>query len=122
MLSKLEPESACSAFNLNLDSELASLHLGYSDINLNVSVYLPDLERIHICEVQINHQLMLEAKKEAHLYYEEVRSLMPLICGADSEDVQAYLMECLNSSQVDAAVEVLMVRLAQVEHIRLTLG
>ena len=60
--------------------------LGYRDINIRLSVTLPKSGRKHICEIQINHAKMIEAKAKAHVYYEEVRELLPEICRKAAED------------------------------------
>ena len=31
----------------------------------------------YVCDIQLNHIDMLEAKKEAHVYYEKVRKELP---------------------------------------------
>ena len=54
--------------------------LGYRDVNMNLQVTLSESKRKHICEVQINHTLVLEAKEKAHKPYEGVREQLPVLC------------------------------------------
>ena len=54
--------------------------LGYRDMNLRVSITLPKSGRKHLCEVQINHANVIEAKAVAHEQYEGVREMLPEIC------------------------------------------
>ena len=53
--------------------------MGYRDLNLVLRVPLPE-GRFHHCEVQLNHKNMLEAKEEAHVFYENVRVELPKAC------------------------------------------
>ena len=46
--------------------------MGYSDINLVISIRLGD-GTAYLCEVQLNLQPMLDAKEEAHGHYEKIR-------------------------------------------------
>ena len=74
--------------------------MGYRDINLNVGIPLKD-GRVHIGEVQVNLQSMLQAKDKAHEYYEKVRSALPIICkdcGVKADDLEAFIMKLLQSS------------------------
>lgn len=105
--------------------------MGYRDLNLIVSVVLKDEdphpdkgkheinpvtqqpyphETTYLCEVQINHLKMLEAKKLAHKDYEVVRTLLPEICegtGVDPGLLEAFIVQRLNSGSLDFAVRAL---------------
>jgi hypothetical protein len=65
---------------LTLKNKYASpTPMGYSDFNLCAGVVLSDGTR-YVCEIQLNHVDMLEAKKEAHVHYEKVREELPALC------------------------------------------
>ena len=53
--------------------------LGYSDLNLCLRVPLGN-ETTFVCEMQINHERMIEAKMYAHDYYEVVQGMIRKIC------------------------------------------
>merc|ERR1712066_1200184 len=59
--------------------------LGYVDFNLTVRVSLPE-RRSHLCEIQINHRAILEAKAKQHPLYENVRIKIPIACQKTSAD------------------------------------
>jgi len=62
---------------LTLKNKYASpTPMGYSDFNLCAGVMLSDGTR-YVCEIQLNHIAMLEAKDEAHVYYEVGRKVLP---------------------------------------------
>lgn len=64
--------------------------LGYSDFNLVVEVCLAS-GKPYLCEMQLNMQLMLEAKNKAHTHYEVIRSKLPKIC--EDYQVEARKLE-----------------------------
>eukprot|EP00966_Prymnesium_polylepis_P121720 2813295-Prymnesium_polylepis.1 len=83
--------------------------MGYCDLDLIVELTLAGTGR-YLAEVQINHVRMLEAKKEAHKFYEVVREELPKICkasGADPDKLEAFIVGLLNTSALDAAVAAL---------------
>jgi hypothetical protein len=64
---------------LTLKNKYASpTPMGYSDFNSCAGVVLSDGTR-YVCEIQLNHVDMLEAKKEAHVHYEKVREELPAL-------------------------------------------
>ena len=89
---------------------------GYRDVNLVVRLRLPGHAadgsslRTHLCEIQINHPLMLEAKEAAHTHYEKVRKALPEACQntkADPEKLEGFLLDRLCGSVLEAALEAL---------------
>ena len=52
---------------------------------MRISVTVPKSGRKHICEVQINHAKVIEAKAVAHAQYEGVREMLPEICRKAAE-------------------------------------
>ena len=80
--------------------------MGYSDFNLCVGVLLDDGTE-YVCELQLNLAEMLQAKKEAHIYYEEVRTELPALCvgtDVDAGELEAFIVGRLSTSALDAAV------------------
>ena len=67
--------------------------MGYSDLGISCAgVVLPDGVR-YVCEIQLNHVDMLEAKKEAHVYNEEVCKELPALCQGtkvDAGELEAF--------------------------------
>ena len=64
----------------------------------------------YVCEIQLNHNDMLEAKKEAHVYDEEVRKELPALCQGtevDAGELEAFIVGRLSTSSLDAAVDAL---------------
>ena len=59
--------------------------MGYSDINLVVSVQLTGGVP-YLCEMQLNLQQMVDAKKEAHAHYEVIRTRLPELCKGTGVD------------------------------------
>ena len=53
--------------------------LGYRDVNVGVGIHLAS-GRVHICEVQLNLQAILDAKDQGHFAYEHIRSMLPTLC------------------------------------------
>ncbi|KAL1503550.1 hypothetical protein AB1Y20_012029 [Prymnesium parvum] len=83
--------------------------MGYRDLNLCVEVPI-DEETRFVCEVQINHSVMIEAKAKAHKPYEHIRSELPKLCkgtGVDADKLEAFIVGQLNSSALDVAVSAL---------------
>jgi hypothetical protein len=83
--------------------------MGYSDFNSCAGVVLSDGTR-YVCEIQLNHVDMLKAKKEAHVYYEEVRKELPALCQGtkvDAGELEAFIVGRLSTSSLDAAVDAL---------------
>ncbi|KAL1529183.1 hypothetical protein AB1Y20_000142 [Prymnesium parvum] len=83
--------------------------MGYRDLNLCVEVPI-DKETRFICEVQINHSVMIEAKAKAHKPYEHIRSELPKLCkgtGVNADKLEAFIVGQLNSSALDVAVSAL---------------
>jgi len=83
--------------------------MGYRDLNLCVEVPI-DKETRFVCEVQINHSVMIEAKAKAHKPYEHIRSELPKLCkgtGVDADKLEAFIVGQLNSSALDVAVSAL---------------
>jgi len=83
--------------------------MGYSDFNSCAGVVLSDGTR-YVCEIQLNHVDMLEAKKEAHVHYEKVREELPALCQdtkVDAGELEAFIVGRLSTSSLDAAVEAL---------------
>jgi hypothetical protein len=83
--------------------------MGYSDFNLCAGVVLSDGTR-YVCEIQLNHIDMLEAKKEAHVHYEKVREELPALCQGtkvDAGELEAFIVGRLSTSSLDAAVDAL---------------
>jgi hypothetical protein len=95
---------------LTLKNKYASpTPMGYSDFNLCAGVVLSDGTR-YVCEIQLNHIDMLEAKKEAHVHYEKVREELPALCQGtkvDAGELEAFIVGRLSTSSLDAAVEAL---------------
>ena len=95
---------------LTLKNKYASpTPMGYSDFNLCAGVVLSDGTR-YVCEIQLNHVDMLEAKKEAHVHYEKVREELPALCQdtkVDAGELEAFIVGRLSTSSLDAAVEAL---------------
>ena len=70
-------------------------------------VVLPDGVR-YVCEIQFNHVDMLEAKKEAHVYNEEVCKELPALCQGtkvDAGELVAFIVGRLSTASLDAAVD-----------------
>jgi len=63
--------------------------LGYMDMNLGVGVPL-ESDVVHIAEVQLSITAMTEAKENAHLDYEKIRSVAP------SPKAQRIIVDVLN--------------------------
>jgi hypothetical protein len=64
-----------------------------------------------VCEIQLNHIDMLEAKKEAHVHYEKVREELPALCQdtkVDAGELEAFIVGRLSTSSLDAAVEAIL--------------
>ena len=84
--------------------------MGYSDLGISCAgVVLPDGVR-YVCEIQLNHVDMLEAKKEAHVYNEEVCKELPALCQGtkvDAGELEAFIVGRLSTSSLDAAVDAL---------------
>ena len=83
--------------------------LGHSDFNSCAGVVLSD-GSTYVCEIQLNHIDMLEAKKEAHVHYEKVRKKLPALCQGttvDAEKLEAFIVRRLSTSSLDTAVEAL---------------
>ena len=86
--------------------------MGYRDLNLCLGVLLADSTH-YVCEVQINHKLVAEAKHRAHKPYEIVRTELPELCKASgvdtkqAEKLEAFIVGRLNSSALDVAVAAL---------------
>jgi hypothetical protein len=83
--------------------------MGYSDINLSVGVNL-DGGTEYVCELQLNVDEMLDAKRAAHSHYEEDRKVMPSLCQGTNVDpgkLEAFIIGRLSNSALDAAVAVL---------------
>ncbi|KAL1530872.1 hypothetical protein AB1Y20_001766 [Prymnesium parvum] len=83
--------------------------MGYRDLNLCVEVPI-DKETRFVCEIQINHSEMIEAKAKAHKPYEHIRSELPKLCkgtGVDADKLEAFIVGQLNSSALDVAVSAL---------------
>ena len=95
---------------LTLKNKYASpTPMGYSDFNLCAGVVLSDGTR-YVCEIQLNHIDMLEAKKEAHVHYEKVREELPTLCQGtkvDAGELEAFIVGRLSTSSLDAAVDAL---------------
>ena len=95
---------------LTLKNKYASpTPMGYSDFNSCAGVVLSDGTR-YVCEIQLNHVDMLEAKKEAHVHYEKVREELPALCQdtkVDAGELEAFIVGRLSTSSLDAAVEAL---------------
>ena len=95
---------------LTLKNKYASpTPMGYSDFNSCVGVVLSDGTR-YVCEIQLNHMEMIEAKKQAHAHYEKVRKELPALCQGttvDAEKLEAFIIGRLSTSSLDAAVEAL---------------
>ena len=80
--------------------------LGYRDINVLYSLPI-DGERV-LVEVQFHIESMIEAKKQAHGFYEIIRKKLPVaVKGTKIKELelQEYVNKRLTSSQVDAAVD-----------------
>ena len=83
--------------------------MGYCDLNFIVELTLKD-GTPYLAEVQVNHDAMLEAKSEAHTHYEVVRKRLPELCTGskvDPGELEAFIVDRLNSSALDAAVAAL---------------
>ena len=83
--------------------------MGYCDLNFIVELKLKD-GTPYLAEVQVNHVAMLEAKSEAHTHYEVVRKRLPELCTGskvDPGELEAFIVDRLNSSALDAAVAAL---------------
>ena len=83
--------------------------MGYSDINLVIAVPLKGGIK-YLCEVQLNLQSMLDAKKAAHAPYEVIRTEIPQLCkgtNVDAAVLEDYIIGRLNTSALDAAVAAL---------------
>ena len=83
--------------------------MGYCDLNFIVELTLKD-GTPYLAEVQVNHDEMLKAKSEAHTHYEVVRKRLPELCtgsGVDPGELEAFIVDRLNSSALDAAVAAL---------------
>ena len=82
--------------------------MGYSDINLVIELELDGGVR-YLCEVQLNLQLMVDAKKEAHKPYGHPRGAAQDLqaSGADPDQLEAYIAGRLNNSALDVAVAAL---------------
>ena len=95
---------------LTLKNKYASpTPMGYSDFNLCVGVVLDDGTQ-YVCEMQLNLVEMLEAKHEAHVYYETVRTTLPPLCAGtavDAGELEGFIVGQLSTSALDAAVEAL---------------
>ena len=95
---------------LTLKNKYASpTPMGYSDFNLCVGVRLDD-DTLYVCEMQLNLVEMLEAKHEAHVYYEKVRRELPALCSGttvDPGELEGFIVGQLSTSALDAAVEAL---------------
>jgi hypothetical protein len=95
---------------LTLKNKYASpTPMGYSDFNSCAGVVLSDGTR-YVCEIQLNHLDMLEAKKEAHVHYEKVREELPALCQGtkvDAGELEAFIVGRLSTSSLDAAVDAL---------------
>jgi hypothetical protein len=82
--------------------------MGYSDLGISCAgVVLPDVVR-YVCEIQLNHVDMLEAKKEAHVYNEEVCKELPALCQGtkvDAGELVAFIVGRLSTASLDAAVD-----------------
>ena len=95
---------------LTLKNKYASpTPMGYSDFNSCAGVVLSD-GTTYVCEIQLNHIDMLEAKKEAHVHYEKVRKELPALCQGttvDAGELEAFIVGRLSTSSLDAAVEAL---------------
>jgi hypothetical protein len=53
--------------------------LGYRDVNVGVGIHLAN-GRVHISEMQLNLQTILNAKDQGHSAYEAIRSMLPILC------------------------------------------
>mgnify|MGYP002834381820 CR=1 FL=1 len=88
--------------------------MGYRDLNLALRVRLNDASRTgYICEVQINHALIIEAKEKAHAHYEIIRSRLPELCRGtpvDADKLESFISGRLNNSALDSAVAALSLR------------
>ena len=86
--------------------------MGYSDFNLVVSVKLAD-GTDYLCECQLNLQQMLDAKHDAHVHYEMIRSRLPEVClgtSIDAARLEDFITGRLNTSALDGAVAALSAR------------
>ena len=86
--------------------------MGYSDFNLVIKLIL-ESGVAYLSEMQLNLQLMVDAKKEAHVHYEVIRKQLPLLCEGtkiDAATLENYIMERLNNSALDAAVAALLAK------------
>ena len=83
--------------------------MGYSDFNMCVAITLDDgIE--YVCELQLNLQEMVSAKRQAHVHYEQVREMLPVLCqgtAVDPLELEAFIVSRLKKSAVDAAVSAL---------------
>ena len=76
--------------------------MGYSDFNLCVGVLLDDGTE-YVCELQLNLVEMLQAKKEAHIYYEVVRTELPALCvdtDVDAGELEAFIVGQIGRAHV----------------------
>ena len=68
--------------------------LGYSDVNTIFSVPISQGRRV-LCELQFHMKDMIQAKEEAHEYYENIRVLLPRMCaghdGVDKDTLQGFI-------------------------------
>ena len=65
---------------------------------------------VRCSEVQVNLELMIQAKDKAHDYYEKVRGALPAICqscGVKADELERFLVKLLQSSVLDSAVRTL---------------
>ena len=109
MLAALESKLAAAGIKiLTLKNKYASpTPMGYSDFNLCVGVQLDDGTE-YVCEMQLNLVEMLEAKNEAHVHYEKVRTKLPALCEGtkvDPGELEAFIVGRLSTSALDSAVE-----------------
>ena len=82
--------------------------LGYSDVNTIFSVPISQGRRV-LCELQFHMKDMILAKDETHVYYENIRVLLPRMCaghdGVNKDELQGFIKKRLDTSVLDAAVE-----------------
>jgi len=61
--------------------------LGWRDITALVELPLPDLDTVHIAEIQMSHRELVEARRRLHKYWKVVRELLPGTCRVAVDDM-----------------------------------
>ena len=81
--------------------------LGWRDVQLLVRVPLARKDGTgdavhHICEIQLQHALLADARRAAHKHYETIRTRLAVSMPAKEHDsAQAYVLGRLSSSESD---------------------